>query len=115
MITFSFLFILYLTFILLLSYSSDVPALSFIQPFRTECEKKEKRKFFVLFPLILAPCVLFFPLFPGPMILGDLVPAILLLLLSFNSMRYGVALGKQRIYFLFFLLLHLLFPSFILI
>lgn len=86
------------------------------------------RKRQILFPvagLLLTAGLLFFPVSPGPMILGDLLPAVTVLILVFNFTvvlasgdRVTSAALKNRLLGTFALItacLHFLFPSIVLI
>ena len=86
------------------------------------------RKRQILFPvagLFLTAGLLFFPVSPGPMILGDLLPAVTVLIIVFNFTvvlasgdRVTSAALKNRLLGTFALLtasLHFLFPSIVLI
>ncbi|MGN1164566.1 MAG: hypothetical protein ACI4S4_07180 [Candidatus Ornithospirochaeta sp.] len=56
-------------------------------------EKRRALNIFTLIGLLLALTLLFFPLSPGPMFLGDLIPSLMIL---YESLYFMVVYGKSE-------------------
>ena len=114
--TSSFLYVLASAFFLLLAYSEDFEILFPFREYKKKiAENKKSSRNFSIILFVLAILKLLFPIWPGMIVFGDLMPSFSLFLLSYLVSRNSLDLKSFRLLILIFLLLHLLFPSFILI
>lgn len=127
----SIVFLILSSFILLLDYYRE--ELSFLLRFRALMRESKKVQFIYFISGIgVAVLMLFFPVYPGPMLLGDFIPAMAVLLNSFyfivafseKNKERGLAFNGTKleerkklagIISLLIAFLHFLFPSFVLI
>lgn len=118
---------------LLLMMDAYRDQLSFLLRFRAFIqEKKGMLNLYFAIGIISAALLLFFPVSPGPIILGDLIPAFTLIILSFHfRVEYseenrekervfrGTKLGKARlrggIISIAIAIVHFIIPSFVLL
>lgn len=106
--------------------------LSFMLRLKAFLEDKRKYQMgFVLFGIIVGFVLIFFPIHPGPVFLGDLIPAIaiffssLYFLFSYSDMNrdrshfyYDGSIGRRKqlgFAFIIVAIVHFLFPSLILL
>lgn len=104
--------------------------LSFLLRFKIALRRNERlRTALSLVVLILSLLMLLFPLYPGPMILGDLLPSITMIYASLfirriddsvadmdvDGRKEGSVHFKRGVFFSLVFLLHFLFPSFIIL
>ena len=87
---------------------------------------KKRQRYFPLLGLVLAAGLLLFPISPGPMVIGDLLPAAAVLfcvfnfVLSLSGAEHHVSFAGKKDRFLghfvlFVAIIHFLFPSIVII
>lgn len=117
--------------LLLLDYYRE--ELSFLLRFRAFLRENKKAQYaYFISGIAIAVLLLFFPIYPGPMLLGDFIPAIVAALNAFYFMIAFSEKNKERglsfsgtkleerkklagVISLAVAMLHFLFPSFVLI
>lgn len=127
----SIAFLILSSMLLLLDYYRE--ELSFLLRFRAFLRENKRAQYvYFISGLVVSILLLFFPIYPGPILLGDFIPAIAIALNSFYFMIAFSEKNKERglsfngtkleerkklagIILLSIATLHFLFPSFVLI
>lgn len=127
----SIAFLILSSLLLLLDYYRE--ELSFLLRFRAFLRESKKAQYvYFISGIVIALLLLFFPVYPGPILLGDFIPAIVVALNSFYFMIAFNEKNKERglsfngtkleerkklagVISLSVAVLHFLFPSFVLI